>query len=209
VSRIRKQHAVAVDILAKLGLDTIKLEPEGNGHYALPDHQPRHTPVGTFVTFDPPGAGPGQGSQTVNSQGTITGFYIDSGLVNVVLAPARIVRRASAICCASEPRARLLKRSPLAILDRSREYFHRCGRACAGRNHSNRKVALGESGLIPRRCGRWDSANPCSRAKCADSGREAAARSQERVARSQESRRNFVDAKFRTNKSGLILFTTA
>jgi hypothetical protein len=34
MSRIRKQHAVAVDILAKLGLDTIKLEPDGNGHYA-------------------------------------------------------------------------------------------------------------------------------------------------------------------------------
>jgi len=34
------------------------------------------------------------------------------------------------------------------------------------------------------------------------------ARSEERVARSQESGRNFVDAKFRTDKSGLILFAT-
>ena len=33
MSQIRKQHALAVDILAKLGLDTIKLEPDGNGHY--------------------------------------------------------------------------------------------------------------------------------------------------------------------------------
>jgi hypothetical protein len=33
VSQIRKQHAVAVDTLAKLGLDTIKLEAEGKGHY--------------------------------------------------------------------------------------------------------------------------------------------------------------------------------
>ena len=33
MSQIRKQHAVAVDILAKLGLDTIKLEAEGKGHY--------------------------------------------------------------------------------------------------------------------------------------------------------------------------------
>jgi hypothetical protein len=32
VSRIRKQHALAVDILAKLGLDTIRLEAEGNGY---------------------------------------------------------------------------------------------------------------------------------------------------------------------------------
>ena len=33
MSEIRKQHALAVDILAKLGLDTIKLEPDGKGHY--------------------------------------------------------------------------------------------------------------------------------------------------------------------------------
>jgi hypothetical protein len=32
VSRIRKQHALAVDILAKLGLDTVQLEAEGNGY---------------------------------------------------------------------------------------------------------------------------------------------------------------------------------
>jgi hypothetical protein len=35
VSKIRKQHALAVDILAKLGrgVDTISLEAEGNGYY--------------------------------------------------------------------------------------------------------------------------------------------------------------------------------
>ena len=35
VSKIRKQHALAVDILTRLGrgLDTIRLEAEGNGHY--------------------------------------------------------------------------------------------------------------------------------------------------------------------------------
>jgi hypothetical protein len=33
VSPIQKQHAVAIDILARLGLDNIKLEPEGNGRY--------------------------------------------------------------------------------------------------------------------------------------------------------------------------------
>jgi hypothetical protein len=32
VSQIRKQHAVAVDILAKLGLDTVQLEAAGNGY---------------------------------------------------------------------------------------------------------------------------------------------------------------------------------
>ena len=32
MSRIRKQHAVAVDILAKLGLDTVQLEAAGNGY---------------------------------------------------------------------------------------------------------------------------------------------------------------------------------
>jgi hypothetical protein len=33
VSEIRKQHAIAVDLLQKLGLDMIKLEPDGTGHY--------------------------------------------------------------------------------------------------------------------------------------------------------------------------------
>jgi hypothetical protein len=32
VSQIRKQHALAVDILARLGLDTIRLEAEANGY---------------------------------------------------------------------------------------------------------------------------------------------------------------------------------
>ena len=30
---IRKQHAVAIDLLQKLGLDTMKLEPERGGYY--------------------------------------------------------------------------------------------------------------------------------------------------------------------------------
>jgi hypothetical protein len=33
VNEIQKQHAVAIDLLARLGLDTIKLEAEGNGQY--------------------------------------------------------------------------------------------------------------------------------------------------------------------------------
>jgi hypothetical protein len=34
VNPIRKQHAVAVDLLEKLGLDNIKLEHQRGGHYS-------------------------------------------------------------------------------------------------------------------------------------------------------------------------------
>ena len=33
VNQIQKQHAVAVDLLEKLGMDTIKLERQRDGHY--------------------------------------------------------------------------------------------------------------------------------------------------------------------------------
>ena len=45
VSPIQKQHAVAIDILARLGLDNIKLEPEGNGRYETIGRSPKGTAV--------------------------------------------------------------------------------------------------------------------------------------------------------------------